>query len=343
MKSPLRSLWFALLLAPVGVPATPPSASLPARLVDTGLYAAGSTTELRAGVMPFSPQYPLWSDGTRKRRWIALPPGTAIDAARVDAWEFPVGTRLWKEFGYGRRVETRMIERLPDGSWRFATYVWNADNADATLAAEDGAVVDIADAPGGRYSVPSRSDCAACHEGAAVPVLGFSALQLSSDRDPLAPHADPLHAGATDLRSLAARGWLRNLSPALLATPPRIEASTPLARAALGYLHGNCGHCHDAAGALTGLELLLAQQVAPGARSTEQTLASLLGHSSRFRPHGATNAQRVAAARDGSSILTLRMKSSNPLDRMPPLGVQVVDQEGVALIDRWISTDLQTH
>jgi mono/diheme cytochrome c family protein len=343
MKSPLRSLWFALLLAPLGAPAAPASAPLPARLADTGLYVPGSTTELRAGVLTFSPQYPLWSDGTRKRRWIALPPGTAIDAARVDAWEFPVGTRLWKEFGYGRRVETRMIERLPDGAWRFATYVWNADNTDATLAAEDGAMVDVADAPGGRYSVPSRSDCAACHEGAAVPVLGFSALQLSSDRDPLAPHADPLHAGATDLRSLAARGWLRNLSPALLAAPPRIEASTPVARAALGYLHGNCGHCHNAAGALTGLELLLAQQVAPGTRSTEGTLASLLGHSSRFRPHGTTNAQRVAAARDGSSILTLRMKSSNPLDRMPPLGVQVVDQEGVALIDRWISTDLQTR
>ncbi len=37
---------------------------------------------------------------------------------------------------------------------------------------------------------PREADCRACHEGAAVPVLGFSALQLSSDRDPLAPHAD---------------------------------------------------------------------------------------------------------------------------------------------------------
>lgn len=323
--------------------AAEPGAPLPARLSETGLYEAGSTTAVRAGVLAFSPQYPLWSDGTRKRRWIALPPGTSIDATQVDAWEFPVGTRLWKEFGYGRRIETRMIERSADGSWRFATYVWNADGSDAMLAPADGAVVADADAPGGRYRVPGRYDCTACHEGAAVPVLGFSALQLSTDRDPLAPHAERQRPGQVDLRSLAARGLLRGLPPELLATPPRVEASSPTARAALGYLHGNCGHCHNAAGALTGLELILAQSAARDARSTERTLQSLLGHSSRFRPQGADATQRIAAGH-GSSVLTLRMKTDNPLARMPPLGVQVVDTEGVALIERWIANDLQaTH
>jgi hypothetical protein len=345
LSTPMKTLVLlctGLLAAATGAQAAPTGTPLPRQLSDTGLYARGTTT-LAAGVLTFSPQYPLWSDGTRKRRWIALPPGTSIDAARLDAWEFPVGTRLWKEFGYGRRVETRMIERLPDGSWRFATYVWNVDGTEAMLAAEDGAVVEVADAPGGRYTVPSRSDCTACHEGAPVPVLGFSALQLSPDRDPLAPHADPARPDMTNLRSLAARGWLRNLPSALLSSPPRIQAASPTERAALGYLHGNCGHCHNSAGALTGLELLLAQRADASARSAEQTLASLLGHSSRFRPHGAVSAQRVVAGRDDSSIVTLRMKSTNPYTRMPPLGVQVVDPEGVALIERWISTDLQPH
>ena len=121
---------------------------------------------MRADNIAFAPQYPLWSDGTSKRRWIYLPPGAAIDASRVDAWEFPVGTRLWKEFGYDRRVETRFIERLADGSWRFAAYVWNKEGTDAVLAAEDGAVLPVSAAPGGRYVVPSRNDCLACHEGA---------------------------------------------------------------------------------------------------------------------------------------------------------------------------------
>jgi hypothetical protein len=50
--------------------------------------------------------------------------------------------------------------------------------------------------------------------------------------------------------------------------------------------------------------------------------------------------QRIAAGH-GTSVLTLRMKTDNPLARMPPLGVQVVDTEGVALIERWIANDLQ--
>ena len=338
----MKTLFALFSLVSVAAFAAPPAAApapLPQRLADTGLYERASRV-VRADVIAFAPQYPLWSDGTRKRRWIYLPSGSAIDASRVDAWEFPVGTRLWKEFGYGRAIETRMIERLADGSWRFASYVWKADGSDAVLAPEDGVVVPVVDAPGGRYTVPSRTDCLACHEGAAVPVLGFSALQLSPDRDPLAPHADTASRGQVDLPGLVARGVLRNLPGSVLASPPRIAAGSATARAALGYLHGNCGHCHNPAGALTGLELLLAQQAEPGARSVERTLQTLLGHSSRFRPQGADATQRIAAGH-GSSVLTLRMKTDNLLARMPPLGVQVVDTEGVALIERWISKDLQ--
>jgi mono/diheme cytochrome c family protein len=327
----------AMTVAGAAQPAAP--APLPRLLSETGLFEAGSGT-VRADVIAFAPQYPLWSDGTRKQRWIRLPAGRAIDASQPDAWQFPVGTRLWKEFSFGRRIETRYIERLADGSWRFASYAWNADGIDAVLVPEDGAIVAAAGAPGGRYSVPSRNDCLACHEGPAVPVLGFSALQLSPDRDPLAPHADPARREDADLRSLVAQGRLVNLPPPLLATPPRIRARTPTERAALGYLHANCGHCHNAAGALDGLQLALAQYADSGSDSVEQTLRSLLGHSSRFRPHGAASAQRVA--HDGSGhMLTLRMKTANPLARMPPLGVQVVDTEGVTLVERWITSDLQ--
>ncbi|HRQ63555.1 MAG TPA: hypothetical protein PKZ76_01595 [Xanthomonadaceae bacterium] len=111
----------------------------PTWLHDTGLYAAPGTNLLRAEVVSFSPQYPLWSDGARKRRWIALPPGAAIDASQPAAWEFPAGTRLWKEFSVrGRRVETRLIERLADGAWRFAAYAmykhFNDEDLEAIFA-----------------------------------------------------------------------------------------------------------------------------------------------------------------------------------------------------------------
>ena len=129
---------------------------------------------------------------------------------------------------------------------------------------------------------------------------------------------------------------------ALLNNLRALRRPSPTARAALGYLHGNCGHCHNDAGALTGLELVLAQQADGAEQSAERTMQSLLGHSSRFRPQGSDSAQRVA--RDGGThMLTLRMKTNNPLARMPPLGVQQVDAEGVALIERWINQDLSNH
>jgi hypothetical protein len=315
---------------------------LPQHLGDTGLFAPGSTTQIARGVIAFSPQYPLWSDGAAKRRWIALPPGASIDAANPDAWAFPLGTRLWKEFSLGsRRVETRFIERLQDGSWRYATYVWNEDGTDAVLAPADG-IASITPAGGRRYAIPSEADCRACHEGPAVPVLGFSALQLSPDRDPLAPHAEP--SNGVDLRALSARGSLRNVPPEMLKQPPRIAAASPIERAALGYLHGNCGHCHgkpDESGASVPVGIVLAQSAAqPDSAST--VVRSLVGAGSRFRPAGTTHtAHVVAPGASHASVLTLRMRSRVPSVQMPPLGSEVPDSEALALIERWIDSSLQ--
>ena len=38
---------------------------------------------------------------------------------------------------------------------------------------------------------------------------------------------------------------MTQLPPAYLTDPPRIHADTSEGRAAMGYLHGNCGHCHN--------------------------------------------------------------------------------------------------
>jgi hypothetical protein len=274
---------------------------LPLHLRDTGVDDPRNVA--------FSPQYPLWSDGAAKRRWIFLPPGTAIDGSRPDAWEFPRGTRLWKEFSLDRPVETRFIERLADGSWRYAVYVWNEEGTDATLAPADGiAALPTHDG----YSIPSESDCRACHEGAAIPVLGFSALQLSPDRDPLAPHADA--STDIDLGGLVARGLIKNLRPGN--ARPRIKASSSVERAALGYLHGNCGHCHNDNDTRVPVDLTLAQSLAGGSAQSDRVLHPLIAVGGR---------------------LLARVSSRNPRTQMPPLGTRRVDTDALALLERWIS------
>ncbi len=314
--------------------------ALPQHLRDTGLYAAGSSAgswQISADVLAFSPQYPLWSDGATKRRWIWLPPGTSVDAAAADAWDFPRGTKLWKEFSHGSVIETRYIERGQDGAWRFGSYVWTPDGKDALLAPASGIrEISAAGAPNARYTIPAEGDCRACHEGAPVPVLGFSALQLSPDRDPLAPHAEKA-ANTVDLATLARRGLLRNLSPALLAAPPRISAATPAERAALGYLHGNCGNCHNEEGPLAVLEMTLAQRVAAPLATRDAVKRSIVNVPSQFRARGAPrDAARIEPGHLESSVIALRMKSRDPLQQMPPLGTQAVDAEALNLLARWI-------
>lgn len=335
-----RYAGLALALFACGATAAPPHAvapaPLPQRLSETGLYVDLRHDRVANGVFGFTPQYPLWSDGSGKRRWIRLPPGARIDASNSDAWQFPPGTTLWKEFSANRRVETRMIERLADGNWRYSTYVWKADGSEAELAPEEGiAGIAVPAAPSGRYRILARADCRACHEAAPVPVLGFSALQLSAERDPLAANAQPPRRGDLDLRALARRKMLQGLDADLLATPPRIAARSPLERAALGYLHGNCGHCHNRNGAEPRLPLALSLAQSAHARSgAGDAAAALLGTPLRYRRPGAD--ALIEPGHPERSVLALRLASTDALSRMPPLGTTIPDPAGVELIRRWL-------
>ena len=331
------------LSAAVGA-ATP--ATLPATLRDTGLSSRAPGGEPPPGMIAFSPQYPLWSDGAEKRRWLQLPPGTFIDASQPDAWVFPRGTRLWKEFSHGGRpVETRYIERTADGTWRFAAYVWNDAGTDALLAPARGiAALPVRESPLGRYAVPSRTDCLACHGSTTVPVLGLGTLQLSAERDPLAAGGRPQRDGELDLRGLVKRGWLRGLPRHLLEQPARVAAATPVERAALGYLHGNCGHCHNTSAARVPLRLTLVQRAADPAAARAEVLRATVDAHSRYQPPGSDGtAVIVAPGQPDTSLLFQRMQSRHAQVQMPPLGTQLPDPDGLALVHRWISQLDSSH
>jgi hypothetical protein len=312
-------------------------AEIPERLADTGLYADLEAHTLAGDVLAFEPQYPLWTDGAAKRRWIRIPPGAWIDARDPDHLVFPVGTRLWKEFAFERRIETRFSVLGADGEWRFATYAWSADERAATLAPERGVPGAHESDPGVPYDIPGRADCAACHAAGPDRVLGFTVLQLSADRDPLAPHAQPVPADAVDLDELVRRGLVRNLPARFLDDPPRIDGS-PRERAALGYLSANCGMCHSSAGALTGLGLDLSHRLdrTGEAAAVETTLERPSG----FRWPNDADPRRISCAQPDLSVLIRRMASRQPLAQMPPLGTHRVDTDALELVTDWIREEL---
>jgi hypothetical protein len=320
-----------LLLAASGRSLEPPPV-----LSATGLYAGPATGSTAPGLLAYAPQYPLWSDGARKARWAYLPPGRHIDARDPGAWRFPVGTRLWKEFALGgRKVETRLIWRAAANRWVFAAYHWREDQTEADLVPAAGlaGVADLGE--GHRHNIPSRSDCLACHGNGSTPVLGFTALQLSPDRDPLAPHREDPTPAMADLRTLEARRLLDPPRPEQLEPAPRIQAATSRGRAVLGYLAANCGMCHTPERPIPGVGLLLTH--APGA-----VLATAVDRPGHYQipglPPGTTRV--IQPGQPAQSSLVHRMQTPQPAGRMPPLGTVVPDQEAIALIQAWIAEDL---
>ena len=291
-------------------------AAVPARLSETGLYTDLRADTLAPGVLPYRPQFELWSDGASKRRWIALPPGTRIDTSDMDSWQFPVGTKLWKEFARdGIRIETRLLQRIGPGAgdWTTMAYVWNDTSTEAN-AVPDG----VEDARGTSHDVPAANECAGCHGGRPARVLGFSAIQLSGDASP----------GMLTLDELVRRD--------LLTAPPagRLELQAdPEARAALGYLHANCGHCHN-------------QQRPPrsGLRcfDPENKLdfllrAGELGDVTQTATYRTALGEAIKPGDPGGSDVVKRMKRPRPLPAQhAPAGQRADRRAGVAVVQAWI-------
>ena len=310
---------------------------LPQHLTETGLYAPGDRATVAPGVRQFFPQYPLWSDGMTKRRWVLLPEGSSIDATSELAWDFPAGTKFWKEFSLnGRRIETRMSWKVSPTRWLMASYVWNDDGSDAVLAPPEG-VPDVVEIAGGRrHSIPSRSDCAACHGSERTGPLGFNALQLSNDRDPNAIHGEPLAPGMITLADLITRGQLAPAPTHFIADPPRIRTSDPSTRSVLGYLASNCMMCHSGGSDGTPLGPSLAMREMFD--DADAAARKLVDRPSSWQAPGATDG-RTVVVHPGSpdlSALFLRLRSRAPSSQMPPLGTVVRDQQAVDAIGRWI-------
>jgi hypothetical protein len=289
---------------------------LPSKLSETGLYADIEAERLAAGVRAYSPRFELWADGASKRRWIALPVREPIDSSDMGSWNLPEGTRLWKEFVRdGVRVETRLLAKIgPErADWAAMAYVWRADGRDA-FAAPDGQDR----ARGTEHDVPAARECWACHGGRPEIVLGFSALQLA--------HSES--TGGWDLEELLAEGALSDPPYELPVVP-----GDATAQAALGYLHANCGHCHNggrpaAEGARcfdprNDLDLWLPPDLGPSVFEAP-ALVTALGSEIRAGDPARSSLVRVASRR-------------SRFFQMPPLGTDEVDVRGMETVRRWIA------
>lgn len=113
----------------------------PSKLSDTGAFTQLNPLTPSPALMPYGVMQPLWSDGTSKNRWVALPnDGTfnsneeRIQFATNDPWTFPPGTVFVKHFELGTddsdptkktKLETRFLVIASSGDAYGLTYRWN--------------------------------------------------------------------------------------------------------------------------------------------------------------------------------------------------------------------------
>ncbi|MDQ3365535.1 MAG: hypothetical protein M3680_08915 [Myxococcota bacterium] len=314
---------------PDGNPLTPPT------LAGTGLCTNAACTTFAANVLEYVPRFELWADTATKRRWIYLPPGTTIDTSDMDHWKFPVGTKLWKEFTRdGTRVETRYIVKLlPDddelGAWFYTTYEWNAAQ-DATTQVD---VAGVQNANGTNHDIPSRQHCRECHdELKPTRVLGFGAIQLDHT---------PANAALLDLEDLIAANRL-SAPPGGGSAGARFPLpGTSVAREALGYLHANCGHCHNPTSGGFGhtpVDLRLRVGSLATVAGTQIYTSTVNVTGITITENNMSYSKIIDTTTTDNSTLIVRLNSTNPGRRMPFRGSELVDVAGQAALRAWIDS-----
>lgn len=197
-------------------PEQQPAQPFPRKLSESGLFKSVVGHKMQPGVIPYSVNSPLWSDGAFKQRYIALPgEDPKMDYHPTRSWSFPDGTVLVKSFGLEttagdpasrKWVETRFFTKQ-QGEWAGYSYAWNDEQTDGFLVEKQGQDREftIRTDSGVRkqpWRIPSRAECMVCHSRAANFVLGVSTPQLNRDHD---------YGGAVDnqLRTLESLGLLR--------------------------------------------------------------------------------------------------------------------------------------
>lgn len=333
-------------LDPRPKPETPP-APFPRKLSETGLFASTKDHAVAPGVIPYEPNSQLWSDGSLKERYLAVPGDAKIGLDGGESWKFPEGTVLVKTFALEldvgrpetrRRLETRIMH-LEQDHWRGYTYVWNDAQTDADLNGKAAAertfdIKDPAEPSGGRkqtWHFPSRAECTLCHTMPAHYVLGLSTPQLNREMNYGKVRDNQLraleHIGLFSEPLGKRHPDFHNDFGKLPKMTDPTDAAESLDSRARAYLHTNCSVCHRRWGGGNALF-----EVQWGLKTDQMKLLNVPpGHGS----FGVADACIVKPGDPDKSLLYTRMVRTDG-GRMPKAGSTVVDKSGAKLIRDWI-------
>lgn len=309
---------------------------LPQTLTETGCFDDVANQVLDAGLIPYTVNAQLWSDGAAKTRYFTIPEGTKVTYDEPGAWDFPLGSIIVKNFyldrvvgdpGTRQIIETRFMVRDEDG-WDGYSYQWNDEQTEAFLL--PGAVTkDFALTEGGQprtltWEYPSRAQCRACHTEASGQVLGLRTGQLN--------RAEP-DGDSNQLDRYVSMGLFANpptaAADALPRYPKPFSDEGTLAQRARAYMHSNCAPCHLPNGTSTS-DIDLRYETPLMA-----TRACLVDP--QEGDLGVPGLKILTPGNAEASSLYLRTTRRDD-DGMPPMASTVVHDPGAGLIRDWINS-----
>jgi len=191
---------------------------------------------------------------------------------------------------------------------------------------------------GTNHNIPSQEDCITCHKGNRDIVLGFDAIQLS-DLQQVNSFGHGAMRGGNEW-TLKALLDDRRLTKSL-AQP--VLPGNPLEQKVLGYLHANCGNCHNPLGHAADQEaghLKLRHELAfKRLEDTDvyQTAVNQTTQNFTLVPYIVMGAKHEEMALLNSALF-VRINSLDEEYRMPMLARETVDYSAVDLIHKWLMT-----
>lgn len=300
------------------------TSTIPNSLLATGCVSTTNPTLPASGLIPYGPNAPFWSDGAVKDRWMALPNGTSATIEADGDWSFPVGTVLMKNFHLNNQlIETRLFMRHTDGEWAGYTYRWNTAQTDATRV-QGGATATYGTQ---QWIYPSEAECMQCHTSAAGRSLSIENGQLNGNFT-----YPQTGRTANQIATLKSIGIIPSSTPdpsTLARYPaPTDGTSGTLTERARAWLHTNCSSCHRPGG---GTNVNMDFRYSNTIVATNTCNVDPVGGDL-----GVTGAKRIVPGDPTHSLVYLRL-SRRGANQMPPIGSTIVDPDGVALVQSWIT------
>lgn len=314
-----------------------------ARLSDYRLFQGnGASQKPSEEVLPYDLNSPLFSDYTKKRRFLWIPKNTQIQYKASGAFEFPKGAVLIKTFSMPADLrdpakgetllETRLLIHQSEG-WRAYTYVWNKEQTEAQLEiAGESMNLSWIHSDGkpreNHYIIPNLNDCKSCHSlNKSFTPIGPAAKHLNRDF--------PYPSGPKNQLDHWSQIGLLKGAPSASSAPKMLawdDDKASLEQRARAYLDINCAHCHNPAGlgSNSGLDLRSEQRDPVKLGVMKAPVAAGRGSGGLLYD--------IVPGHPEKSILTYRMASTEAGIAMPELGRGQNHKEGIELISNWIQS-----